>query len=162
MMIMMLFFNLYIYIYIYIYILYICVRVCVCVCVCVCARARAKDANEAKYKYLIREGEKNVLDYYKNPEALVEYSNNMQFMDQCNLDKIHKVLFVYNDMIADIISNKHFHPKATDVFIRGRTLNIFIAFIIQSCFVGRNYIRQNPTQYLIITIPSREKRTSTI
>ena len=37
------------------------------------------------------------------------------------------MLFVFNDMIADILSNKKLNTIVTEVFIRGRKLNI-------SCF----------------------------
>ena len=38
-------------------------------------------------------------------------------------------------MIADMISNKKINPIVTESFIKGRKLNIFIAFITQSYFV---------------------------
>ena len=37
-------------------------------------------------------------------------------------------------MIADMINNKKLNPMATELFIRGRKLNISIGFITQSCF----------------------------
>ena len=38
----------------------------------------AKDPYEAKYQYLIRKREKVGLNHYDDPEAFMEYSNNMQ------------------------------------------------------------------------------------
>ena len=35
-------------------------------------------------------------------------------------------------MIADMINNNKLNPIVTELFIRGRKLNIFIAFITQS------------------------------
>ena len=35
-------------------------------------------------------------------------------------------------MIADMLSNKKFNPIVTELFIRGRKLNISIIFITQS------------------------------
>ena len=37
-------------------------------------------------------------------------------------------------MIADMISNKKLNPVVTELFIRGRKLNIFLVFITQSSF----------------------------
>ena len=39
---------------------------------------------------------------------------------------------VFDDMIADMLSNKKPSPKVTKLFIRGRKLNIFFVFITQS------------------------------
>ena len=55
-------------------------------------------------------------DVYKNIE---DYSPN----------KKHKVLIVFDDMIADMFNNKKLNSMATELFIRGRKLNISIAFI---------------------------------
>ena len=37
-------------------------------------------------------------------------------------------------MIADMINNKRLNPVVTELFIRGRKLNISIVFIAQSYF----------------------------
>ena len=37
-------------------------------------------------------------------------------------------------MIADMLINKKLNPMVTELFIRGRELNISIVFIIQSYF----------------------------
>ena len=42
-------------------------------------------------------------------------------IEEYNLKKKHKVLIVFDDMIADMISNK---KQVTKWFIRGRKLNI--------------------------------------
>ena len=44
---------------------------------------------------------------------------------ECNLNKKRKMLVVFDDMIADILSNKKPNPTVTELFIRGRKLNIF-------------------------------------
>ena len=44
-------------------------------------------------------------------------------------NKKHKVLIVFDDMIADMFNNKKLNSMATELFIRGRKLNISIAFI---------------------------------
>ena len=55
-------------------------------------------------------------DIYKNNE---EYSPN----------KNRKILIVFDDMIADILSNKTINPIVTEFFIRGRKLNICLIFV---------------------------------
>ena len=59
--------------------------------------------------------------FIKNIE---EYSSN----------KTRKTLIVFDDMIADMLSNKKFKPIVTELFIRGRKLNLSPAFITQSYF----------------------------
>ena len=54
-------------------------------------------------------------DIYKNIE---EYNPN---------DK-SKILIVFDDIIADMLSNKKRNPTVTELFIRGRKLNISIVF----------------------------------
>ena len=48
--------------------------------------------------------------------------------------KERKILIVSNDMIADMLSNKKLNPIVTELFIRGRKLNISLVFITQSYF----------------------------
>ena len=45
----------------------------------------------------------------------------------------HKILIVFDYMIVDMLSNEKPNPIATEPFIRGRKLNIFLVFITQSC-----------------------------
>ena len=58
-------------------------------------------------------------DIYKNIE---EYNPN----------KKRKILIVFDDMIADMLSNKKLNPIVTELFIRGRKLNISLVFITQT------------------------------
>ena len=44
------------------------------------------------------------------------------------------MLIVFDDMIADMHSNKKLNPIITELFIRGRKLNISLVFITQSYF----------------------------
>ena len=54
-------------------------------------------------------------------------------VEKYNLGKKHKVLIVFDDMIADMITNKNLNPIVTERFIRGSKFNISIIFITQSC-----------------------------
>ena len=44
--------------------------------------------------------------------------------DEYNSGTKHKILIVFNDMIADMINNKKLNSMVTELFIRGRKLNI--------------------------------------
>ena len=54
-----------------------------------------------------------------------------------NPDKEKKILIVFDDMIADMIHNKKLDSVVTELFIRGRKLNISLVFITQSYFIPR-------------------------
>ena len=60
-------------------------------------------------------------------------------------------------MIADMLSNKKLNPIATELFIRGRKLNISLVFITQSCFAVPKTVRLNYTNYFIIKIPYKQE-----
>ena len=51
-----------------------------------------------------------------------------------NPDKENKILIVLDNMIADMIHNKNLNSIVTELFIRGRKLNISLVFITQSYF----------------------------
>ena len=50
-----------------------------------------------------------------------------------NTTQIKKLLIVF-DMIADMLSNRKLNPIVTELFIRGRKLNISFVFIRKSYF----------------------------
>ena len=58
-----------------------------------------------------------------------------------------KMLIIFDDMIADVLSNKKLNPIVTELFIRGRKLNISLVFITQSYFAAPKNIRLNSTFY---------------
>ena len=60
-------------------------------------------------------------DIYKN---IKEYNPN----------KKRKILIVSDDMIADMLSNKKLNLIVTELFTRGRKLNISLVFIRQYYF----------------------------
>ena len=111
----------------------------------------AKDPYEVKYQYLINKREKVGLDHFKDPKAFMEYSNDMQYVYKNNEDynprKKRKILIVFDSMIADMINNKKLNPVVTELFIRGRKLNISIVFITQSYFKVLKDVRLNSTHF---------------
>ena len=69
-------------------------------------------------------------------------------IDDYNLRKKRKVLIVFDDMITDMINNKKLDSIVTELFIRGRKLNISIVFIMQSYFKVPKDVRLNSTHFL--------------
>ena len=55
-------------------------------------------------------------------------------------------------MIADMINNKKLNPIVTELFIRGRKLNISIVFITLSYFKVPKDLRLNSTYFFIMEI----------
>ena len=51
-----------------------------------------------------------------------------------NLNRKRKILIFFDDMIADIMTNKKFQAIIKELFIRCRKLNISLIFITQSYF----------------------------
>ena len=60
-------------------------------------------------------------------------------------------------MIADIIKNKKLNAIVTELFIRGRKLNISIVFITQSYSKVVKDVRLNTTHFFISKVPNRRE-----
>ena len=120
----------------------------------------AKDPYEEKYQYLINEREGAGMGHFNDPKAHIEYSNDMhdvyKNIDQYNPDKENKILIVFDDMISDMIHNKKLDSIVTELFIRGKKLNISLAFITQSYFKVPKDVRLSTTHFFIAK--TRNKR----
>ena len=72
----------------------------------------------------------------KDLKAFIEYPNDMRNVykniNHYNSDKENKILIVFDNMIADMIQNKKLNSIVTELFIRGRKLNVSLVFITQS------------------------------
>ena len=88
----------------------------------------------------------------------MEYSNDMQDIykniEDYNPIKKRKILIIFDDMIAD---NNKLNPIVTELFIRGRKLNISIVFITQSYFKVPKDVRLNSTHFFIMEIPNKRE-----
>ena len=95
----------------------------------------------------------------------MEYSNYMQDVykniEDYNPIKKRKILIVFDDMIADMINNNKLNPIVTELFIRGRKLNIFIVVITQSYFKMPKDVRLNSTHFFIMKIPNKRELQQT-
>ena len=77
-------------------------------------------------------------DIYKNFE---EYSPN----------KKGKILFVIEDMVADMLSKKN-SLVVTELFLRGRKLSISFVFMTQSYFSVPKKVRLNSAHHFFMKI----------
>ena len=93
----------------------------------------AKDPHENKYQYIINKREHVGISHPNDLKPFIEYSNDMhkvyKNIDNYNPDKENKVLIVFDDMIADIINNEKLNSIVTELFIRGRKLNISLVLL---------------------------------
>ena len=121
----------------------------------------AKDPYKAKYQYLVNKRQKVGLDHFNDHKAFMEYSNDMQDIykniEDYNPVKKRKVLIIFDDMIADMINDKKLDSMVTELFIRGRKLNISIVFITQSYFKVPKGVRLNSTHFFIMKIPKKRE-----
>ena len=113
----------------------------------------AKDPYEAKYQYLINIRAKVGLKCFNDPKAFIEYSNDKcdvyKNINEYNINKERKILIVFDDMIADFIKNKKLNSMLTELFSRGRKLNISLVFITQSYFKVPKDVRLNTSLFSI-------------
>ena len=121
----------------------------------------AKDLYEGKYQYSINIREKVGIDHFNDPKAFIVYSNDMhdiyKNIDDYNPDIENKALIVFDDMIADMINNKKLDSIVTELFIKGRKLNIYLVFITQSYFKVPKDVRLNTTHFFIAKVPNKRE-----
>ena len=119
----------------------------------------AKDLSEPKYELLIKKHKDAGIKHLNDPNAFIECSNTMgevyEKIDNYNPNRKRKILIVFDDMIADIMSNKKFQAIIKELFIRCRKLNISLVFITQSYFFVPKDVRLNSTHYLVVKINNR-------
>ena len=78
-------------------------------------------------------------------------------IEDYNPNKKRKILIVFDDTIADMLSNKELNPIVIELFLRGRKLNISIVFVKQSYFTVPKNIRLNSTNYFVMRILSKRE-----
>ena len=121
----------------------------------------AKDLYEAKYQLLINKRESTGLKYFNDSKVFIEYLNDMddiyKNIEEYNPNKKRKILIVFDDIIADMLCNKKLNPIVTELFIRGRKLDISLAFIAQSYFAVPKNIKLNQKYYFVMKIPNKRE-----
>ena len=83
-----------------------------------------KDPYQAKYQLLIYKRGSPGLKYLNDSKAFIEYSNDIddiyKNIEGYNPNKKLKILILFDDMIADMFSNKKLNQAVTELFIRGK------------------------------------------
>ena len=79
-------------------------------------------------------------------KAFIEYSNDMddvsKNIEEYNPNKKQKILIVFDDIIADMLSNKKLNPILTEIFITERKLNISLVYILLWKFQTKNSLNK--------------------
>ena len=121
----------------------------------------AKDSYEDKYQYLINKRECVGINHLNDPKVFIEYSNDMHDVYKniynYNPNKENKILIVFDDMIADMINNKKLNSIVTELFIKGRKLNISLIFITQLYLKVPKDVRNNSTHFFIMKILNKRE-----
>ena len=121
----------------------------------------AKDPYKAKYQLLTKKRESTGLKYLNDLKAFIEYSNDMddiyKNIKEYNPNRKRKILIVFDDMISDMLSNKKLNSIVTELFIRGRKLNISLIFITKSYFAVLKNNKLNSTHYFVMKFLNKKK-----
>ena len=121
----------------------------------------AKDLEEAKYQLFIKKHENAGIKHLNDPKAFIEYSNTIDDVysniDDYDAKRKRKMLILFDDMIADIMTNKRFQTIIKELFVWCRKLNISLVFITQSYFSVPKEVRLNSVHYLIMKIDNRRE-----
>ena len=56
-------------------------------------------------------------------------------IEEYNSNKNRKRLIVFDDMISDMLGNEKFNPIVTELFFRGRGINIFLFLLHHFIFL---------------------------
>ena len=93
--------------------------------------------------------------------AFIECSNIMdnvyENIDHYNPSRKRKILMAFDNMIADIMTNKNFQAIIKELFLICRKLNISLAFITQSYFSAPKDVRLNSIHCLVMKINSQKE-----
>ena len=93
----------------------------------------ARDLNEPKNKILIKKSKDVGIKHLNDLNAFIECSNTMDDVHEnihdYNSSRKRKILIAFDDIIADIMTNKKCQSIIKELFIRSRKLNISLFFI---------------------------------
>ena len=121
----------------------------------------AKDLSEPKYECLIKKRKNAGTKHLNDSNSFIECSNTMHYVyeniEDYNPNRKRKVLIVFDDMIADTMSNKKFPTIIKKLFVRCKKLNISLVFITQYYFSVPKDVKLNSTPCLIMKINIRKE-----
>ena len=117
----------------------------------------AKDLKfKLKYETLIKNREDVGLKHFNDPNAFIKCSNKMddvyENINDYNPKRKIEISVVFDNMIADIMTDKIFQAIIKELFIRCRKLNSSLIFITQYYFSVPKDVRLNSTHYLTMKI----------
>ena len=82
----------------------------------------AKDLRESKYEILIKNCENVGIKHFNDPDSFIEGSTMMdniyENINDYNPSRERKILVVFDDMIADIMTSKKFQAIIKELYIR--------------------------------------------
>ena len=108
---------------------------------------------------LINKRESTGSQYLNDSKPFIEHSNDMddiyENIEEYIVNKKRKILIVFDYLIADMLSNKKLNPIVTELFVRGRKLNISFVFITQSYFAVPKNIRLISNNYFVMKISNK-------
>ena len=106
---------------------------------------------------LINGREKVETEILKNPKVFTDYSQTIdevyENLEHYNSTNKRRVLIMFEDMIGDKESNK---KLVTELFLKGRKLNVLLVFMWKSYFKVPKTMRLNGTHYFIMKFLIKE------
>ena len=121
----------------------------------------AKNLSERKYEFLIQNREDVGIKHLNDPNASIECANIMdcvyENIDDYNPSQKREILIVFDDMIANSMTNKNFQAIIKKLFIRCKTLDTSLVFMTQSHFSVSKDVRLNSTHHLIRKISNKKE-----
>ena len=88
--------------------------------------------------------ESTCLNYLNDSKDFIKYSDDLndiyKNIEECNPNKKRKILIVFDDMIADMPSNKKLNLVLNELFITGRKLNISLFLLRHLIFLFRKIL----------------------
>ena len=77
-----------------------------------------------QYQFLIKKREDVRAKHFNDSKAFIEYANDMddiyKNIQEYNTNNKRKLLTLFDDRVADIVSDKTFNPIVTELFIIGK------------------------------------------
>ena len=96
----------------------------------------AKNLSEPKYGFLIKRLKNVGINYLNDPNVFSECSNKINGVyentDHYSSNRQRKILIVFDDMIADIMTNKKFQAIIKELFTRCRILLVCCLYLSHS------------------------------
>ena len=90
----------------------------------------ARDLNESKYEILIKKCKDAGIKHLNDPNAFIKCSNTMddvyENIHDYNSNRRKNKFIVFDDMIADITTNRRFQAIVKELFIGCRKFHLFL------------------------------------